>query len=374
MSTESSAVTETITAPVEAAQTAPAPEASKEQVVAASDVKSSAESSGAGEGVKEKAPSMLDAVKEAMKKPSDSAKKEATEESPDSKAEVKDGDASKVETKTETEEPPPFAKHPRWQEKLKQERELKKKVSTYEAENLQIKQELERVKTESTAHKQIVDQFTAFQGAVRSAGLNPKEVDDGFSIMRLMKSDPAAALAKLTPYVEALQSFTGAKLPADLQQKVSDGVVDEETARQLAQTRSRANWLEDQGRKTQAQREREAAEADERATQQAVNEAATAVTTWENDWKKADPDYSKKHPLVEAEVIRLMRAEGFPKSPKEAVALSEKARKNVESTLGAILPRKTEVRTVTGGSSAKSAQPRPSSLRDAIAAAATRGA
>jgi len=313
-----------------------------------------AASSDADEGAKQPA-SLLEAVKSALKdSETDAEKKDATEESPDSKAGEKESasTASKAEKAAE-EEPPPFHTHPRWK-KLVQERDT-------------LKSDFEKLKTESGQQKEVVQRFEGFTSAVKQAGLNADDVNNGFEIMRLMKSDPLKAWEKLQPYVDALSQFAGEKLPADLQKKVDDGVMDVDSAKELARTRSQTHFVSERDKERDQQNSQAASQ---RRIDSHVNAVSGAITAWENDWKAHDPDYQKKQPLVADKILALMNVEGYPKSMEAATDLAKRAKEAVEKQLGNLMPKKAEVRTVTGGSSAKSVTKQPGSMREAIANAA----
>ncbi len=314
-----------------------------------------AESSNADEGAKQPA-SLLEAVSAALKSPDAKAEKKVAEEgSPDSKAgeQENSSDASKAAKTAEEEDPPPFHTHPRWK-KLVQERDT-------------LKADLEKVRTESGQQKEVVQRFEGFTNAVRQAGLTPDDVNNGFEIMRLMKTDPLKAWEKLQPIVDILSQFAGEKLPADLQEKVDAGTVDVEVAKELARTRSQTHFVSERDK----EREHRASQTEQQRRIDAhVNAVATAITGWETEWKKNDPDYQKKQSLVSDKILALMNVEGYPKTTEAAVDLAKRARKAVEDHLGTLLPKKAEVRTVTGGSSAKSVTKVPGSMREAIANAA----
>jgi hypothetical protein len=84
---------------------------------------------------------------------------------------------------------------------------------------------------------------------------------------------------------------------------------------------------------------------------------------------KTDPDYPKKATLIKARVTELLREKGDGiRSAEDAVALAREAKADVEKTLGSIIPKRPGVRTVTGGSSAKTTAA-PTSMLEAMKAA-----
>lgn len=304
------------------------------------------------EGVKPE--SMLEAVKQAIEpaKADDKQKTEGEEKSPDSEGGEQEGatDKSATESKDkDADERLPFHKHPRWQE-VQQERKA-------------LKEKLERLEP-------VVQNFQGFQRSVAEAGLSATEVDEGFEIMKLMKSDPAQAYERLKAYMEPLAAFVGQVLPGDLQERVEAGTLDEESARELARARNQKTFAESQVAKTAEQREIEEQERELQALRSHLDNCAAAVTKWETEWKSSDPDYAVKQPLVDAQLLKLNQQRGMPKTIDEAVERVNEARKVVEKTLEPALKKTREKRVVTGGSSAAQAAPQPKTLKEAIALAA----
>src|SRR3546814_1309639 len=74
-----------------------------------------------------------------------------------------------------------------------------------------------------------------------------------------------------------------------------------------------------------------------------------AVSAWEESWKQSDPDYRLKAGRVREKVeLLVMRRQGAPLSPNDALALAKQARAEVETEMKAFLPKRQEVRPVTG--------------------------
>lgn len=258
--------------------------------------------------------------------------------SPDVETEEEGEPDSEVETDTE-EELPPFHEHPRWQQMLSDNRELKDRVK-------------------------IVDELENY---ISESGLEMSDVDQGIELMRLLTHEPEKALEALAPIIDQIQQFNGqGPLPVDLQDAVDAGKITEEYAQQLSSERVQSKFYQNRVTKIQTQvKETTEAEREEqlRETEKQIKQS---VDKWEEDWKKSDPDFNKKHQQVHDRVIALALAEGPPATPEEGVALAERARNEVEKYLKTFIPRKAESRTVTGGSSANTA-PEPKSLKEAIA-------
>jgi len=302
----------------------------------------------ADEGAKPQ--SMLEAVKLAIEpaKP-EAAKTEGEEKSPDSEGGEKESEATSEKPKGDEDEKLPFHKHPRWQQVLHE-----KKAAEHRLKELEP----------------TVRNFEGFQRSVVEAGLSAQEIDEGFEIMKLMKSNPAQAYEALQKYMAPLAAFVGQQLPEDLQGRVDAGTLDPDSAQELARARNEKAFAETRVAKTAEQREREAEEQQYTKIRTHLDHCAVAVTKWETEWKGSDPDYAVKQPLVDAQLAKLNQEQGVPKTVEDAVERAKEARSIVEKTLAPVLKKTTEKRTVTGGSSATQAAPKPKTLREAIALAA----
>lgn len=327
------------------ATTEVAPESSADTQV--QDAEKAAEPSTADEGVKQDQPkSMLDAVKAAIEPPAADAKAEGDGSSPDP-----DGGAKEADPDTaKAEEEPPFHKHPRWQEMVKARKTAEARVEELTPE---------------------VETFRAFKASVAEAGLQAPEIDSGFEIMRLMKTDPAKAYEKLKPYMDTLEAFMGNRLPDDIQARLDDGKIDAAAAQELARARAREGFAQERSQADEAQRQRDAEANERQALQTHLNACAAKVSEWETTWKASDPDYARKQPHVDAQLVKLNVTEGVPKTVDEAVERVKKALKTVNDTFLPLARKTTEKRAVTtGGSSAGNAAPAPKSLREAVGQAA----
>jgi hypothetical protein len=227
----------------------------------------------------------------------------------------------------------PFHKHPRWQAMLRERDSLKGDA----------------------------EQYQQIQSYMAANQLDSTEVATGFEIMALMRRDPEAALAKLLPYVASLELVTGRKLPEDLSQRVEDGVVDEETARETARLRMEAQRYE----AARVQAEQAAQQTAQVTTAESMR---AAVRVLESELTASDPDYGRKQPFV-MDRVRALIAEQRPATPDEAVAIVRRAHTEISDQLKPVMQRK-PVKTMTSGDAQTSSRPAPSSLLDVVRIAA----
>lgn len=309
-----------------------------------------AESSNADEGAKGPE-SMFDAVKEVMDKDKaqgeDSpASDEGKDQNGDDEGENPDAQPDEEGKKAEGDENLPFHNHPRWQEMLEENRQLKE-------------------------HAKAADELMEF---TEQSGLSQEELSNGLSIMHLLKTDPYKAREALVPYMEQLDRLTGlGGLPQDLQSEVDAGRITEEHAQALHQSRAKAEFAETRAQHQERLSQQEQQNRQAEQAQAAQNQMRENVTAWENKWKESDPDFNEKQPLVKERVLSLIFEQGPPRTPEQAVEMSKQARDEVEQRLKKFGPaRREQKRTVTGGSSVKTT-PQPKSLREAINQAANKG-
>lgn len=339
-----------------------APEASEEEVVNQTDVNASepsteeTEATPAGGGEKgETKDSLLDVVRKATEKaqpdpeqeesepPADDKADDGSEEDSESSDQKDDGQEDKEENPDEN---VPFHKHPRWKEVI--------------AERNKAREERDEFKAKADE----VDQIHAF---MRAQNLTPEEVAQGYQIMAAIKNDPAAAYEQIQQVYQQVSLASGKALPEDLQQKVDDGLVDEDTAYELAQQRAK-------GSMTQAQLKAQQDRAQQQAAMSQRQEIAAAVSDWENGVKGRDPEYGKKQKLVER-AARALMADKPPRNKQDALALVQEAYDAVNEDLKQFKPAKPSVKgpLASGQSSTtKKASVAPKSMEEAVRLALTK--
>lgn len=318
----------------------------------------SASSSNAGENEGAK-PSLLSAVKDVLTK-------EQVGESPNAKTENKDASlsdpnaqqegANKDDANLSQEEKDkklPFHEHPRFKEVI--------------AEKNQLKQEVE-------AHKADASEWRAVKSFMSQQNLADAEVAEGFRIMAAMKNDPAQAVEMLKPYWSRLSQFIGEVLPNDLQQKVADGFIDEQSAREMARMRSQSEFQQarsaEQLQRAEAERQRQIQEQQQQLEVQRSEVVRQAVTGWEASVKARDLDYAQKEPLVRAKVAEKLLA-GRPQTAQEAVQVVQAAYDEVSDFLRKVAsPQRRAVNPVSSSNSSVATKSVPKSFREAVMLAA----
>jgi hypothetical protein len=163
------------------------------------------------------------------------------------------------------------------------------------------------------------ENFERLQTFVRSNNLVGEEVQQGLTIMALMKNDPVKALQVLEPHLANLRAYVGEILPADLQQQVDAGELTEAHAREIVRNRNEA------ARNANiANRERQASEQrTQREQLQALqSQMAGALNAYEKELIAADPDYEVKRTRYH-DKVKLALITEEPKTVEQVRALAK---------------------------------------------------
>jgi hypothetical protein len=234
-----------------------------------------------------------------------------------------------------------------------------------------IQQLLDRNKataTELGQLKPLAEQASRINQFVQASGLDFSEVNSGFELMALMKTDPFAAREKLAPIWSALNKVCGVELPADLQQKVDQGFVDEATARDLAQSKARAHLAQNAQTRTVQTIHKQREQAEHRQFSTSVQ---STIKTFEDNWRKSDPDFAVKQSRVTEKVelaLSRMASKGETlKSPADAVKIIEDARKAVEVELKPFIQKREAINPLPGGGVTANGSPKAKSMAEAVA-------
>jgi hypothetical protein len=183
-----------------------------------------------------------------------------------------------------------------------------------------------------------------------------------FSLPVMMANDPKAAVEALQQLQQFAGTAAGTSVPDDLQKKVDDGYMDEDSAKELAASRAENERITRQGEQAQ--------ELDtQRQARESQGSIVDAVNTFQSTLKESDPDYDHKHNFVKRELSGMVRERGAPKNPEEAVAWAKEAHESVTKELGFMKPKPTEKRTLSGRRTNRPTTAAPTTMAEAIAAA-----
>jgi hypothetical protein len=207
-----------------------------------------------------------------------------------------------------------------------------------------------------------IEQHRQLQGYLQKHQLAPDDVNMLLGVgAALRRGDYQAFLNGVTPYVQAAQEAIGLRLAPDMQRQVDDGLITEETAREVTRTRFRANQSEERLREQTTSRAQE----DQGRALEAVR---MAVTNWENDIRTRDPDYSLKANAVRRFSQALLQEKGAPTTPDQAVALVREAYAEATGEFARLRPAPRPTRPAPSGINGTShgAMPEPTNMKDAV--------
>ena len=229
--------------------------------------------------------------------PTEEGTQESEEHGASTETEVEE---AKVPLDKPEDEKLPFHKEPRFQELVKEKNDYKQQLEA-------VKPQVERVK--------VLDSYIA------QHNIQPAQLQSALEYLRLLNSNPAEAYKMLKPTYEQLSQFTGDILPEDLQDRVAAGTLDAELAKEIAQSRGSKQWQSAQQQMqgaTQLQRA-------EMAIQGSIDAWASATMAKDPDLKpKAQGAVDGKWEYVDMK-LRSLRQQNPPKTPQEAITLTEQA-------------------------------------------------
>lgn len=333
-SADTSPATDTATQSYQEAN--PAPEAAQGQEPQIDANNSAADSSPADDKDANKKATLLDVVKAAYEKGKPDSKssiegdqqKVANGEKFDDNA-SKDG-INQKEDPSKLAEKLPFHNHPRWKEMIQERDQLKPAAEQYQ-------------------------KITTF---MNNNSLSTEEMAEGMQVMALMKNDPVNAYKRLKGYLDNLAPVVGEVLPDDIRQKVDDGFIDEDSAKELARLKAERDFHSQRYLEQQSRQERQVAEQNQKAMYE-------SVATWEQAEKAKDPDWSAKYEMVMDRVKSLL-AEKQPTNAQEAVEVARRALADVNSRLRPLAGRSANLRGPTSSLSSANTRPAPRSLEDVV--------
>jgi hypothetical protein len=192
-------------------------------------------------------------------------------------------------------------------------------------------------------------------------GLSQDDMAQLFAWPRLLASDPQAAVEKLQAFTSHWQEKVGQTLPADLRQKIDDGVLDEATAKEVASLRATTALDKTRSAAETAERERT-------STAQRSKEIHDSVNAYQAELKASDPDYTpEKHEMVVDALTALVTKNGVPTTVADARAMAKTAYDTVSKRLEKFKPPPRAVASPTVGRRlSQPAEAQPKSMREAI--------
>lgn len=236
----------------------------------------------------------------------------------------------------------PFANHPRFKQVLSQRARFKADAEKH----AQTLKDLEPK----------VRHFDSIVSFATESGWTQEYFQDLLHMGRLMNTDPISFYEAFKGQWSKIEEMVGAKLPADLQKQVTDGLLNPAAAKEVALLRTKSALSESNLRtiNERNERSRQAAEKDrqQQEIETAINASGASASGWERQWKGSDPDYAKKQPHVKSRIsekLMPLLVEGKIPTQAEVLQICNDARKEVEAEMRAWLPPRGTIRTPNSG-------------------------
>ena len=180
----------------------------------------------------------------------------------------------------------------------------------------------------------------------------------------MRRGDFRSFLEGVTPYVKLAQESLGISLPPDLQQAVQTGHMTQDAARYVAQERSARQLAEAKLNRTTFET---STQNHQRAVEAFQAEVAGAVTNWEKDVRRLDPDYARKEPVVRDLLHAVVQERGPPRSPAEAVEIARQAYERANAVVSRFIPAARATHQVPSSiNRVNGARAEPKNLKEAI--------
>jgi hypothetical protein len=174
------------------------------------------------------------------------------------------------------------------------------------------------------------DRFTKLQSFVQQNDIEPANVTLAFNAMAAMsKGDYQGFVDLVQPWFTQANHALGASFSPDLQQRVDDGYLTDEDAREL--TKSRTQNQINQGR-LDRMGEQQTLQTQQTQTAQSHASIAQAITSREEHFKSSDPDYAQKSQAMRSMVEFALKSGAAPRTAQEATQLLDNAYERVNAS------------------------------------------
>ena len=303
-----------------------------------------AHSSGADDKEPETEESLLNVVQDALDP--QEKEEEPVLEADSSSEDVVDTDTEELGELSEEDEEvlkdfknfPPLNKHPRFKQLIEQRNQ----------------------------YRESADEYNRITDFMRDNSLSPEDAAEGFRVMALMKANPAEAYKELQSKMQQLADASGINIPKDLRQRVEDGYIDEDSAKELSRARAELN-------REKQLRESEYNQRLQMQTNQTIDRITEDVTDWEAEIKEKDPDYDLKSEEIDDRVRAMVAERGRPTNSEQAIQFAQEAYETVSERHKRRSPQPRAMKAAKSGKLSGSPEAKPQSLREAIELAIANG-
>lgn len=240
---------------------------------------------------------------------------------------------------------------------------VKQRLGHLNARAKKAERELAARDAEFEPLKDAHERFSTLQSFVQDNGIEPQNVTLAFDAMaKMSRGDFQGFIDAIKPFYDYASQAAGIAISPDLQQRVDDGYLSEDDAKELTKARRQAETFQGQAQQErQRAAEREQTEKQGQTTQQIL----TAINERESQLKSSDPDYALKSPAIRSMIELVLQNGAIPKTADDALKLINDAYERANASfVKAPAPRPTPPRP--SASTPPRGNPAPASTRDAI--------
>lgn len=275
----------------------------------------------------------------------------ATAKNPEGEAARDKSDPDKTQTSETT--PDPLEADPGEQELAALVPKTRKRMERLLAQRNAARTDLDQLKDPAAKWEQ-------FNTYLTQAEMAPEDVNLLLSVGAHLRAGRMREFRDaIMPYVQLANEALGDWLPGDLQAKVDEGELAQETAAEMSRLRYANARLTGQAQAS----DRNTQEARQQQTSNAVR---GAVTVWEEGVKRRDPDYARKAGAVMRISQALIAEHGAPETPDAAIKLAERAYAEANNWAGGFRPATQSTRPVPDSTRVvNGARAEPTSLMEA---------
>lgn len=240
---------------------------------------------------------------------------------------------------------------------------VKQRIGHLNAKAKKAEREKSELQAEMTPLRDAHERFSTLQNYVKEHDIQPQNVTLAFDAMaKMSRGDFQGFIDAIKPFYDHAMQAAGAAISPDLQQRVDDGYLTEEDAKEL--TRARVQTQTFKGQAEQFRQRDSERQQQERQSQQ-TNGILTAINDREAQLKASDPDYALKSQAMKAEIQWLLENGAVPKTAQQALAMVNKAYENVSAKyVKPVAPKPTPPRP--SASTPPRGRPEPATTKDAI--------
>lgn len=274
-------------------------------------------------------PSLQDVVQDVLKKHGIEDKtSETKEEAKESGSKLEQDKGKKEEVKTE-ETPSKTPQTDEEKELANYPQRAQERIRGLISERKTLTEQIEREYKPTVQRMQNIEQFCT------KSNINAEDFHLALELTAAMKTNPQEGIKRLEEYLTNARQQVGLSLPPDLQQRVDDGKLSLEDAKEWAKSR-----IEAQGRKTQLETTVKQTQA------QTQQQLVSSIESWKTTKTTSDPDFKPKKeansPDGKFELTMLKFNQLWTTVPvytvAEAVALLDRAYNEVSGSIKSFLP------------------------------------